>query len=39
MAAAAAVLLLTSPDKRGAALKQGVLPLVGVVVLVAGLLA
>ena len=38
MAAAAAVLLLTSPDKRGAALKQGVLPLVGVVVLVVGLL-
>ena len=39
MAAAAAVLLLTSPDKRGAALKQGVLPLAGTVVLVVGLLA
>ncbi len=39
MAAAAAVLLLTSPDKRDAAIKQGTLPLVGVAVLVVGLLA
>ena len=39
MAAAAAVLLLTSPDKRDAALKQGLLPLAGVVLLVVGLLA
>lgn len=33
MAAAALVLLLTSPDKRGAALKQGTLPLLGVIAL------
>lgn len=39
MAAAAAVLLLTSPDKRDAAIKQGTRPLVGVAVLVVGLLA
>lgn len=38
MVAAAAVLLVTSPDKRGAAVKQGALPLAGVVVLVVGLL-
>ncbi|MGZ6734536.1 MAG: DUF1304 family protein, partial [Nocardioides sp.] len=31
MVAASLVLLLSSPDKRGAALKQGVIPLVGVV--------
>jgi putative membrane protein len=33
MSGAAAVLWLTSPDKRGAALKQGGLPLVATVVL------
>lgn len=33
MAAAAAVLFIFSPDKRGAALKQGVVPLLAVVVL------
>ena len=37
MAAAALVLLLSSPDKRGAALKQGVIPLAAVVVLAVGL--
>lgn len=38
MAAAALVLLLSSPDKRGAALKQGVLPAFGIVALAIGLL-
>lgn len=38
MAAAALVLLLSSPDKRGAALKQGVVPALGVAALAAGLL-
>ena len=33
MAAAAIVLLLSSPDKRGAALKQGVIPAVAVIIL------
>ena len=33
MAAAALVLFVSSPDKRSAALKQGVVPLVGVVLL------
>lgn len=33
MAAAAAVLFISSPDKRSAALKQGVIPLLAVVVL------
>ncbi|MFE7224553.1 DUF1304 domain-containing protein [Nocardioides sp. NPDC057577] len=33
MAAAAAVLFASSPDKRGAALKQGVIPLLAVVAL------
>ncbi|SDJ85030.1 putative membrane protein [Nocardioides sp. YR527] len=33
MAAAAAVLFVSSPDKRGAALKQGVIPLLAVVTL------
>jgi putative membrane protein len=37
MLAAALVLFLSSPDKRGAALKQGGLPLLAVVALVAGL--
>lgn len=37
MAAAALVLLLSSPDKRGAALKQGVIPAVAVIVLAIGL--
>lgn len=37
MAAAALVLLLSSPDKRRAALSQGVIPAVSVVVLVIGL--
>ena len=37
MAAAALVLFASSPDKRGAALKQGVLPLLGVVALIIGL--
>ncbi|MDJ1371688.1 DUF1304 domain-containing protein [Gulosibacter molinativorax] len=37
MAAAALVLLLSSPDKRGAALKQGMLPLLGVIALAVGL--
>jgi putative membrane protein len=36
MAAAAIVLLLSSPDKRGAALKQGVIPAVAVVILALG---
>ncbi|GAB2550124.1 DUF1304 domain-containing protein [Leucobacter ruminantium] len=38
MAAAALVLLLSSPDKRGAALKQGTVPLLAVVALTIGLL-
>ncbi len=37
MAAAALVLLLPSPDKRGAALKQGVIPALGVIALSTGL--
>jgi putative membrane protein len=37
MVAAGAVLFLSSPDKRGAALKQAVLPLVGVVLLLVAL--
>lgn len=37
MLAAATVLAVTSPDKRGAAVKQGALPLVTVVLLVVGL--
>ena len=36
MAAAALVLLLSSPDKRGAALKQGVIPALGVIALAIG---
>ncbi|OIJ28262.1 hypothetical protein UG56_003520 [Nocardioides luteus] len=39
VAAAATVLLVASPDKRGAALKQGVVPLLAVVALLVGLLA
>lgn len=38
MLAAAVVLFLSSPDKRPAALKQGTLPLLAVVLLVLGLL-
>lgn len=38
MVAAALVLLLSSPGKRSAALKQGVIPAVGVVSLIIGLL-
>lgn len=37
MVAAAVVLLLSSPDKASAALKQGVVPALGVLALVAGL--
>ncbi|WP_277212572.1 DUF1304 domain-containing protein [Isoptericola croceus] len=37
MAAAALVLFVSSPGKRGAALKQGTVPLLAVVVLAAGL--
>ena len=37
MAAAALVLLLSSPDKRGAALKQGVVPALGMAALAVGL--
>lgn len=37
MAAAALVLFASSPDKQGAALKQGVLPLLGVIALIIGL--
>jgi putative membrane protein len=37
MAAAALVLFLSSPDKRGAALTQGVVPLLSVVALAVGL--
>ncbi|GAA2892064.1 DUF1304 domain-containing protein [Microbacterium esteraromaticum] len=36
MAAAATVLFVSSPDKRGAALKQGVLPLLAVICLAIG---
>lgn len=36
MAAAALVLLLSSPDKRAAALKQGVIPAIAVVILALG---
>jgi len=36
MAAAALVLLLSSPDKRAAALKQGVIPAIAVVILAVG---
>lgn len=38
MVAASLVLLLSSPDKAGAAIKQGALPAVGVALLVVGLL-
>lgn len=38
MMAASLVLLLSSPDKAGAAIKQGALPAVGVALLVVGLL-
>ncbi|GAA1711131.1 DUF1304 domain-containing protein [Brachybacterium phenoliresistens] len=38
MAAAATVLALSSPDKRGAALKQGAAPALGVIALVIGLI-
>jgi putative membrane protein len=38
MLAAALVLLISSPDKRGAAVRQGTLPLLAVVALVVGLL-
>lgn len=38
MLAAALVLLLSAPDKRGAAVKQGALPLLAVVALLIGLL-
>jgi len=37
MAAAATVLFTSSPDKRGAALKQGLIPLVALVLLAVGL--
>ncbi len=37
MAAAALVLLVSSPDKAGAALKQGVIPALGVIALAIGL--
>ena len=37
MACAALVLFLSSRDKRGAALKQGVLPLLGVIALLVGM--
>ena len=39
MAAAATVLFVSSPDKRGAALKQGLVPLLAVVALLVGSLA
>ena len=38
MVAAASVLLVSSPDKRSAALKQGLIPALGVVALMIGLL-
>lgn len=37
MAAVATVLFVSSPDKRGAAIKQGVVPLLGVLALIVGL--
>jgi len=37
MAAAATVLFLSAPDKRGAAIRQGAIPLLGVIALTAGL--
>ena len=39
MVAASLVLLLSTPDKASAALKQGVLPTLGVIVLLIGLIA
>lgn len=39
MAAAALVLLVSSPDKRSAALKQGILPLLAVIALALGIAA
>jgi hypothetical protein len=39
MAAAAVVLLLSSPDKAGAALTQGAFPLIAIVLLVLGLIS
>ncbi|MBA4609350.1 DUF1304 domain-containing protein [Aeromicrobium sp. Marseille-Q0843] len=39
MAAAALVLLLSDPSKRGAAIKQGTLPLLGIIAVVIGVLA
>ena len=39
MAAAALVLLVTSPDKRRAAIIQGTLPVLGILALVIGLVA
>ena len=39
MAAAAILLFVTSPDKRGAALKQGIVPLLAAAALVIGSLA
>lgn len=38
MTAAALVLFLSSPDKRGAALKQGVIPALGVIALAIGVI-
>ncbi len=38
MVLAATVLIISSPDKSSAALKQGVLPLLGLIVLIIGLL-
>lgn len=38
MAASTLMLFISSPDKRGAALKQGVLPLLGIVALAIGLI-
>ena len=39
MAAAALVLVISDPTKRGAALKQGLVPLLGVIALIIGLAA
>ena len=39
MVAASLVLLLSSPDKASAALKQGVIPALGVVALIIGVIA
>ncbi|SKB09875.1 DUF1304 domain-containing protein [Aeromicrobium choanae] len=39
MAAAALVLLVSDPTKRGAAIKQGTLPLLGIIALLIGVLA